>query len=728
MKNKSKNKFLLFSVVSILTMFLGIVSADAKTINKDDIPGSTYIIGTHMFTRDTNQDKGYDGKLTTNLIMLASKTIDGNSIDDMIIYYKTASGKWINGLNGTIVSAPDTFKINYTNKALEEDNDTVKAPKKPIIFWDTALTYNKDKDNFSARLSVLLDDINDQSNKVDGVELTVFQNGNFKETYDLTYDKYFKGRTSTITKDFKKNVEGIEIGNTYHSYDMDINDIIINSGYGYVTINAQAYALDENGKKVYSDLLVDSINDDEFLPTVKVKKLNATYISEDGGYYTYQLEIEKPDGWSAFSLNRDSYAYVINEEFNGQATRSYQNERFGLDDKITVTIPKNTVAHYTAAIGYYKANGDFVYRSSNENPSKTLIIDTRTLTTPTLSVDEYSSWTDRIRDGERITINNDYYKQQNEDTLDYNKEGVEFYEILAGNKYKLIENSTIWFEDVLPSYGHGVYVARVYATNAAGEKVYSDFSNKIEVVRTPELEVTDINNGKVTVSIKNLSEYGGAGCIMSGGQKNCASYKIFTEDDVELKSVESISDSITIDVNSNMKIYIKVYSNLGYGGGVVSSAKSNTIEISAPEVLYGDVNQDGEVNGKDVTLINRYLAGIESFSDVQKKLADVDADGTIDSADVQILSAYNASGYNIELPYVGHTKYKIEMDFDGGSGTIKNAYYNISDVKLSTPTKEGYVFLGWTGSNGETPELYVTIDKNTIGDLTYKANWKLQEN
>ena len=113
MKNKSKNKFLLFSVVSILAMFLGIVSTDAKTINKDDIPTSTYVIGTHMFTRSVNQDTGYNGRLTTKLIMLAAKTIDGDSLDDMIIYYKAASGKWMDGLSGQVISNVDTFEIKY---------------------------------------------------------------------------------------------------------------------------------------------------------------------------------------------------------------------------------------------------------------------------------------------------------------------------------------------------------------------------------------------------------------------------------------------------------------------------------------------------------------------------------------------------------------------------------------------------------------------------------------
>lgn len=48
---------------------------------------------------------------------------------------------------------------------------------------------------------------------------------------------------------------------------------------------------------------------------------------------------------------------------------------------------------------------------------------------------------------------------------------------------------------------------------------------------------------------------------------------------------------------------------------------------------------------------------------------------------------------------------------------------NVS-ITLDTPTKEGYTFLGWTGSNGSTPETSVTIAANTTCDLHYIANWQ----
>ena len=71
--------------------------------------------------------------------------------------------------------------------------------------------------------------------------------------------------------------------------------------------------------------------------------------------------------------------------------------------------------------------------------------------------------------------------------------------------------------------------------------------------------------------------------------------------------------------------------------------------------------------------------------------------------------------------------YSISYDLDGG--TINNPRYEYlsaySSYTLPTPTKDGYTFLGWTGSNGTTPQTTVTIPANTTGDLSYTANWEV---
>ena len=73
--------------------------------------------------------------------------------------------------------------------------------------------------------------------------------------------------------------------------------------------------------------------------------------------------------------------------------------------------------------------------------------------------------------------------------------------------------------------------------------------------------------------------------------------------------------------------------------------------------------------------------------------------------------------------------YKIDYNLDGGIASGNKSTYNISNnaFSLVAPTKNGYRFLGWTGSNGTNPQLSVTIDPlATSENLTYTANWQAE--
>ena len=78
-----------------------------------DIAPATYVIGTHMFTREQNDN--YNGVLTTRRIMLASKTISGNTEENMLIYYKNARGNWVDALTNGAVNPEDKFDIAFIN-------------------------------------------------------------------------------------------------------------------------------------------------------------------------------------------------------------------------------------------------------------------------------------------------------------------------------------------------------------------------------------------------------------------------------------------------------------------------------------------------------------------------------------------------------------------------------------------------------------------------------------
>ena len=71
--------------------------------------------------------------------------------------------------------------------------------------------------------------------------------------------------------------------------------------------------------------------------------------------------------------------------------------------------------------------------------------------------------------------------------------------------------------------------------------------------------------------------------------------------------------------------------------------------------------------------------------------------------------------------------YTITYDLDGGAATNPDTYTIEDEITLKIPTKNGYYFLGWTGSNSSIPETNVTISKGSTGNKTYKANYANQE-
>ncbi len=70
--------------------------------------------------------------------------------------------------------------------------------------------------------------------------------------------------------------------------------------------------------------------------------------------------------------------------------------------------------------------------------------------------------------------------------------------------------------------------------------------------------------------------------------------------------------------------------------------------------------------------------------------------------------------------------YSITYHLNGGSIEFHNptTYTHESDTfTLVNPTRTGYIFAGWTGSNGETPDTSCKVLHNSLGNKTYEANW-----
>ena len=76
------------------------------------------------------------------------------------------------------------------------------------------------------------------------------------------------------------------------------------------------------------------------------------------------------------------------------------------------------------------------------------------------------------------------------------------------------------------------------------------------------------------------------------------------------------------------------------------------------------------------------------------------------------------------LVYVLFRDYTITMNMgDGTTPAVIHYNANSHGIALGIPEREGYRFIGWTGSNGDEPQRDIIISAGTIGNRYYMANW-----
>ena len=90
------------------------------------------------------------------------------------------------------------------------------------------------------------------------------------------------------------------------------------------------------------------------------------------------------------------------------------------------------------------------------------------------------------------------------------------------------------------------------------------------------------------------------------------------------------------------------------------------------------------------------------------------------------LNSANSTAVTVKALWTA-TPYSISYTLDGGSvsGTNPTSYtIETSTFTLINPTKSGFKFKGWTGTNGTAPQTSVSIAKGSTGNRSYTANWE----
>lgn len=162
------------------------------------------------------------------------------------------------------------------------------------------------------------------------------------------------------------------------------------------------------------------------------------------------------------------------------------------------------------------------------------------------------------------------------------------------------------------------------------------------------------------------------------------------------------------------------------------------------DVMFNDVSEISNLSSKDKDVITLYakweiiklnVKYYDLFGALLKSETVEYGNKSVAPEDM-FIDGYTFEGWNPSLGVIREdiiykaqytiNEYTIKYNFNtGNNDDAQEIKYNVESdmITLPTPTRTGYTFLGWTGSNGLKPQLKVIIHKGSIGDKTYKANW-----
>jgi len=419
-----KNKYVkLIMLISILFGFVNNVYAEE--VKTTDVPNNTYIIGTHMFTEEV--------VLTTRHIMLGATTIDSDNITDMIVYYKTPRGKWIDGISGETITIGTTVNIEKIN-----DQQYIKLPTLE----------------------------NKYANKENGETWTAYENGQYVYNLIIGNSKEYENSQITHYDVFEKGTN-----NVIATGKIDEPTIIKVDAGTSKTYVAKVYYVNEKDEKVYSN------NSNQILLDNETIKLPTLSISEgEGTMYNIHLTTTAEGHYAQVGTTNSISGIEIYEKNGDKYTKLDGVTEYGIFVEVNAGETKNFVARAYAV----NPQGNKVY----SNYSNEIIIKKDKLTKPIL-VNTYGEEIEDINGQYRygLAINN---------SEEYENTNVTNYDVFEKNSNTVIATGKINETTVVKLYPgtSKTYVAKVYYLDKNNNKIYSDNSNEITITKEEEIQET----------------------------------------------------------------------------------------------------------------------------------------------------------------------------------------------------------------------------------------------
>ena len=254
-----------------------------------------------------------------------------------------------------------------------------------------------------------------------------------------------------------------------------------------------------------------------------------------------------------------------------------------------------------------------------------------------------------------------------------------------------VTNVKLW-DDVNPTIkGISMNTAHTYTS---GERVYL-------AVRFNEVVDHHVTNATVSIGGNTYT------FVYAGGDYTTTLY--FYCDNITTTSTSGITGNVTLKSI----------------GGHVKDMNGNSTYMDIPTTL--EAHSGGTINGGNVTKYT-YKVGATLPTNVTRPGYTFGGWYTNSSCTGTAVTEISTSVSGAKTYYAKWTPitYTITYNLAGGAQANPKTSYTVetSTFTLVNPTRTGYTFAGWTGSNGTTAQTSVSIAKGSTGDKTYTATWK----
>ena len=247
----------------------------------------------------------------------------------------------------------------------------------------------------------------------------------------------------------------------------------------------------------------------------------------------------------------------------------------------------------------------------------------------------------------------------------------------------------------------------------------------------------------------SLEENGTEYDITTPVTNNVTLYSVYEKDTYNVKFIDDGRIIRDEDVDAGTLITAETVSKEGYTfkywtedgdtafdfsnpitNSIILNSVYEIINYSINYDLDGGLLPDGIVNPDKYTIISEPITLNNPSKEGYTFIGWTDDNSQTPDTNY-VINTGSTGNKNIKANYE-KINYTITYNLNGGSlsdGQDNPIKYTVESEKitLNNPSKEGYTFIGWTGSNGTTPETSVSISKGSTGNKEYVANYEAVE-